>query len=202
MSTVNMKKAQEWACYYGIQCQLIPGASPKNCKAIIYNGITIKSSNMTGCELEALFAELACKQNVEGLSVAKQKVNEAHGRSYRECLDNFIEQYMTYADDFEGVQFKGRKLNEVLEVLVCDAPESLEYKNWLVSMQDWHGKNAKNKVMEMLNNKDVYAVNGHVISQKSFTRFITKWFKDNEIECPAEDSLKEYATRFCEYVGQ
>lgn len=126
MSTVNMNQAKKWSSYYGVECQLVAGSKPTNCKAIIYKGVSIKSSNMTGVELETLFSQIATGQDVTGYSVAKQKVCDAHGRSGREVTKNFIEQERTYAtDDFMTVtQYYNRPLNicmfEYLQVYLDD----------------------------------------------------------------------------------
>ena len=166
MSTVNMNQAKKWSSYYGVECQLVAGSKPTNCKAIIYNGVSIKSSNMTGIELETLFSQIATGQDVTGYSVAKQKVCDAHGRSGREVTKNFIEQERTYAtDDFMTVtQYYNRPLN------IC----MFEYLQ--VYLDDCFRGDLKTKGAHMVNIGD-YEIELYTLIQE-----IEKWHVENNKE--------------------
>ena len=166
MSTVNMKQAEKWSTFYGVQCQLIAGSKPTNCKAIIYNGVKIKSSNMTGIELENLFSQIASGQDVTGFSVAKQKVCDAHGRSGREVTKNFIEQERTYAtDDFMTItQYYNRPLNTCM----------MEYLQ--VYLDDCFRGKLQTKGVHMVNMGD-YEIELYMLIQE-----IEKWHTENNKE--------------------
>ena len=183
MATINMKQAKKWATHYGVNCQLIPGASETNCKAVIYNGIKHSTSNWTGIMFDSFFAEIACGQNVDGSSVAKQKINEAHGRAYGERLVNFLEQYMTYADPFENIQFVNQ---------------------WKESMKEWH-VNSDEVVARMIESKEVRILNNHVIPSKTFERFLIQYCKENNYTVLSQDKINlmidMYCKRYQEVIG-
>ena len=93
--------------------QVITGKNPDNVVAVVVGGYKFdRLANTTRDELDALMASIACNlkeaymAHVERRSsCAKQKINDAHGRSYRECSINHDTQEMTYADRFHNIQF-------------------------------------------------------------------------------------------------
>ena len=179
-----MKQAKKWANYYGVACQLIAGASETNCKAVLVNGMQFKTSNLTGTGFQELFEKLACGQKADACSVAKQMINEAHGRSRNESLKNFMGQDMTYADPYANIQFAGRTLTDVFNQLIKRETTSglydvNEVSNWIKTMIDWHGANAKAVVKQMITNKEVRIYDRHVISNKIFLMCIDKWVSEN-----------------------
>lgn len=206
MATINMKQAKKWATHYGVNCQLIPGASETNCKAVIYNGIKHSTSNWTGIMFDSFFAEIACGQNVDGSSVAKQKINEAHGRAYGERLVNFLEQYMTYADPFENIQFVGQTWISVLNQLVEREMDFAltEVNQWKESMKEWH-VNSDEVVTRMIESKEVRILNNHVIPSKSFERFLIQYCKENNYTVLSQDKINlmidMYCKRYQEVIG-
>lgn len=186
MSTVNMKQAKKWSTYYGVTCQLIEGKNPLNCQAVIVNGKRIATSNMNGLQLEMLFSDIACGQHVDGSSVAKQKINEAHGRTNEERLSYFIKQLMTYANRFDGVQFIGQSMESVLNQMVKN--QSLTLTDWVKGMQDWHGSNAKALVYKAIKNKEIHVIDESkiVICDCTFRDFIKEYAKQNQLRVPTD----------------
>lgn len=208
MATINMKQARKWANHYGISCQLIAGASETNCKAVIYKDMQFKTSNLTGVGFQELFEKLACGQNVEACSVAKQMVNDAHGRTRSESLKNFLGQDMTYADPFENVQFKGQSLYGVLTQLYDktynytafgECLTTVEY--WVDSMKDIHGADALNKIKEMINSKLTIVYDNHVFNSYMFKKFIDKWVSENGKDEISDDKKMMIIDKYFEMLG-
>lgn len=205
MATVNMKQARKWQAHYNVECQLIAGANETNCKGVLYKGTLIKTSNYTGMDFELLFEKLACGQVVNACSVAKQMVNDAHGRTREESLKNYANQDMTYAGCLENIQLYGRTLMEVLlqvfdrQIFVYD----MNYKNnWIKSLKNWHGDNALKVANKMIVNKDVRVIKGYAVASKYFYKAVDLWIKENKLSYVADDKKKvEILDKFCEVMG-
>ena len=189
--------------------QLILGKSKGNVIGMLYGGYQFdRVSIFTKLEIDMLMEDIACngaevayKNHVSGRrSVAKQKVNEAHGRMDGERIENFLNQFMTYADPFKNIQFKGQTWISVLNQLVEREQDSeiSEVKNWIKSMQDWHAGNAKQVVMSLINKGDVRILNGHVIPQKTFERFLEQFCKENGYSELDEVKMNELINKYCE----
>ena len=207
MATVNMKQARKWQSHYNVECQLIPGASETNCKGVMYKGTLIKTSNYTGMDFELLFEKLACGQVSGACSVAKQMINDAHGRTREESLKNYANQGMTYAGCLTNVQFYGRTLMEVL-IQVYDKQidhselDLCQVKNWMIAMKDMHGSNYLKATNKLIADKDVRIIKNHVVASKFFYQAIDQWIKENNLSDVADDNKTvEILDKFCKVMG-
>jgi hypothetical protein len=149
---------------------------------------------------------MACRS-----SVAKQKVNNAHGRTVMEALEHALNQGMTYADSIKPlIQLKGKNLSDALECLK-DITESQEtflgenmnyYKTWVNHVIAWytdkescklHAKGlelAKEFIMNALHNGDILIVNEHVYTRYCLENFIKLWADANSVKYSKEDINK------------
>ena len=206
MATINMKQAKKWANHYGVTCQLVAGASDTNCKAVVVNGMQFKTSNLTGTGFQELFEKIACGQKVEACSVAKQMINDAHGRTRNESLKNFMGQDMTYADPYWGVQFAGRKLAEVFDQLIERETkrglfDATSLENWVKTMKDIHGVDALDMIKQMIMDKEIRVYDEHVITNKICMMFIDKWVSENNKQAISNDKKKAIIDRYFELIG-
>ena len=210
MATMNkngfIKSAQE---HNITGYQLIMGKAKNNVIGMLYGGYQFdRLSLFTRLEIDMLMDDIACNgaqvayehHTVNRKSVAKQKVNEAHGREDGERIVNYIMQFMTYADPFKNIQFKGQTWVGVLNQLVEREQESEISKvaNWVENMKDWHASNAKRIVFELINNKDIRILNGHVIPEKTFERFLGQFCKENNLKEFKDTEMKELINKYCE----
>ena len=69
-------------------------------------------------------------------------------------------------------------------------------------MKDWHAGNAKRIVFELINNKDVRILNGHVIPEKTFERFLNQFCKENNLKELESEKAKELINKYCERFQQ
>ena len=120
MSTKNdkaFKEAEKMLNNKGFYPQIITGKNPTNVIAMVVSGY--KFDRLSGfIKSDAL--ELARDIIENGVakayehhtynrnSTAKQKINDAHGRSYRECTENHNTQEMTYASRWCAIQLYNR----------------------------------------------------------------------------------------------
>lgn len=193
MATQNLKRIIKAVNANGIIAQVIPSPSnPLNSFKVICNGIEFKSSQWTSEDIEN-FVEFAqgklSADCVAGVSVAKQKINTAHGTTVIKESENWINQLMTYADGVKSlIQLKGQSLNTVINAYM-DLTENANnvmgnnlnyYKDWVESMKHWHD-NAKIKVLAMLQNKEVFIMNEYVYSKVGMYNLIKNWFGENDI---------------------
>lgn len=210
MATMNkngfIKSAQE---HNITGYQLIMGKAKNNVIGMLYGGYQFdRLSLFTRLEIDMLMDDIACNgaqvayehHTYNRKSVAKQKVNGAHGREDGERIVNYIMQFMTYADPFKNIQFKGQTWVSVLNQLVEREQESEISKvaNWVENMKDWHAGNAKRIVFELINNKDVRILNGHVIPEKTFERFLNQFCKENNLKELESEKAKELINKYCE----
>ena len=206
MANINMKQARKWQAHYNVPCQLIAGASETNCKAVMYGGMMIKTSNYNGLMFEQLFEKLACGQVADACSVAKQMINDAHGRTRRESLNHFVKQDMTYADSMD-MQFVGRTLAEVLQQALDKQIDESEYDlndvhNWIKTMKDFHKADTVAVVKRMIAKKEVRIVNNKVVASKFFYNAIDEWTKANDYKAIADDKKIEILDKYCELIGE
>lgn len=206
MATRNMNMATKWANFYGVQCQLVAGKQPNTCKTIIYKGTEYPASNMTGIELESFFAEIANGCEVTGTSKANQKVSDAHGRDDNEQMRNFLNQFMTYADRFEGIQFVNQPLSAVFAQVIESEQDCkvTSLNNWVLTMKDFYGDKALNTIKKMLSNKTIYIVGGHVFAKRTFEIYIDKYCEVNKMVMSKENKARfidEYMARADEILN-
>ena len=206
MANINMKQAKKWQAHYNVPCQLIAGASETNCKAVMYGGTMIKTSNYNGLMFEQLFEKLACGQVADACSVAKQMINDAHGRSREESLAHYAKQEMTYADSMD-MQFVGRTLAEVLQQALDKQIDKSGYDlneihNWLNTMKDFHGADTIKVAKRMIAKKEVRIVNNNVVVSKFFYNAIDEWVKANNYKAIADNKKIEILDKYCELIGE
>ena len=192
--------------------QIITGKNPDNVIALNVQGYTFdRLSNVSKLDVELLADDIACMGTKKAFevfmanrsSVAKQKVNNAHGRTVLEVLENALNQEMTYADSIKPlIQLKGKRLSDALECLK-DITESQNtifnenmnyYKTWVKHVVAWytdkesckfHAKGlelAKNFIMNALHNGDVLIVNEHVYTRYCLENFIKLWAESNSVK--------------------
>ena len=219
MGVSNFNKFNKYAQEFNVTgYQLIMGAdkSGRNVKGMLIGGYTFDRLSLYGLDgddqIIELMQNIAChgvaeayKMHVEGRkSVARQKINEAHGRSHDERACHGLEQLMTYADSYENVQFKGRTLTDVFNQLL-DRNMDMEVckvSHWVETMKDFHGFNkAKKLVFEMLNNKTIRVIDEHVVCDKTFRIYIDKWTDENGKARVNEDLKTQAIEKFCNAIG-
>lgn len=186
---------------YGItNYQLIMGAdkSGRNVKALLIGGYMFDKLSQYGLDGDDLIIELMQNIACHGVakayemhvsnrrSVAKQKVNEAHGRSEGERFNYLIDQIMTYGKRFKNIQFVGQTTESVFDQMI--AYQDLTLTDWVKGMKDWHGSNAKIKVLEAIQNKTIHILNDDkVICDATFREHIKKYAEENHKRVPTED---------------
>ena len=196
MANENRKKIIETLTKLGLldKVQLVEGKNPKQVTSIWYMGKQYRTSALCGQRLVEFFELL--KQGIEpNGSVAKQKINQAHGYSEDMRNTNQVEQTMTYADDFAGIKFVKRNPFQVL--LDCiDTNETAEVKHWALTMQSIHCKpfddedlNRKKgmskdalmaMIKDMIENEDVVIIDNHVTAKCRFVRALDRWEAEND----------------------
>lgn len=215
MANYNLGSFNKMAQKYNVTGhQLIMGKANGNVIGMLLGGYKFDSlGNFTKLDIDMLFSTIACKGVAEAYkehtygknSVAKQKVNNAHGRMDGERLVNFLEQSMTYADPFANVQFKGHTwisvFNQLVESRKC---EVVKVENWKESMKHWH-ENSVAVVERMLNNKEIRVFDGYAIPSEVFKKFLNKYCEENNYNTLPEDKMNymidSYEKRFNEVVG-
>lgn len=210
MATMNkngfIKSAQE---HNITGYQLIMGKAKNNVIGMLYGGYQFdRLSLFTRLDIDMLMEDIACNgvkvayehHTYNRKSVAKQKVNEAHGRMDGERVVNYIMQLMTYANPFENIQFKGQTWVSVLNQLIEREQDSEISKvaNWIESMKEFHASKAKKIVFELINNKEVRILDGHVIPEKTFERFLSQFCKENNLKELEDVEMKELINKYCE----
>lgn len=209
MANHNLKKVIETCMALGIldKIQVVPGKDPKQCTSVYYMGKQYSTSALCGQRLVEFFELL--KQGIEpNGSVARQKINEAHGYKQEQRNTNQVEQTMTYADDFAGIKFVKRNPFEVL--LDCiDTNETAEVKHWALTMQDIHCKpfddeELNNKkgmskdalmamIKDMIENEDVIIIDNHITAKCRFIRALDRWEAENDRKlAEKQDILKDF----------
>ena len=182
----------------GVQAQVLTGKNSYNVIAVLVQGYKFDSlANFNSQDFMDLFQSIKC-EGVESAynahtygrnSSAKQKVNDAHGRSYRESAVNHMVQDMTYADRFSGVQFK-RNLYDVL-VMYCKLDVDAElfpsfrdydYKDFAKSYINInYGKNCKGLNIQDI--KDNYIiVDNKVFAINNLVEVVNQWIKENGLQ--------------------
>ena len=121
-------------------------------------------------------------------SVAKQKVNDAWGRTMSESAKHHNDQQFTYADGIKHlIQFKGQKLSDCLDALVdlTETSKSLfngenmnDVRVWTRHMGAWHNPKIL-KCQELIKNKEVYVINGFIYTNYNLFQFIKLYAKSN-----------------------
>ena len=114
MSNYNSVTFEKAIMASGIPCQIVTGKNPRTVIALNIGGYTVNGCSVwTKVEIEAFFDYCKCHGIDEAVkSVAKQKINGAHGRTREEELRNHEAQEMTYATN-TTVQFYRRTLYDV-----------------------------------------------------------------------------------------
>jgi len=197
MAISNLNKFNKYAQEYNIgEYQLIMGADKKgrNVKGMIIGGYTFdRLSLYENEEIIELMENIKCNGVAKAYemhvnnrrSVAKQKVNEAHGRSNDERMDYLLQQLMTYGKRFNGIQFIGQTMESVLDQIVeCETTTTAQ---WVEGMKDWHGSNAKRLVFEALQNGRMHIINGTAICDSTLRDAISRYAKENKCNEPTEE---------------
>lgn len=165
-----------------VQGQIITGKNPDNVVAVIVGGYKFdRLANTTRDELDALMASIACDlkeaytAHVERRSsCAKQKINEAHGRSYRERAIHHDTQEMTYADRFQNIQFVGQTISHVLwQYVVEDTGCSIE------SIREWE-----------VDDDNFIKINQTYYNIENMFEVIDKWLEVNHKGCTKDAKLE------------
>lgn len=171
MANGNMGKARQLANFYGIQCQLVEGKSPKNCKAVIYRGKSYPTANWTGIDFDSFFSQIASGCEVSADSKAQMKVSEAHGRDDDERMEHFLLQYMTYADATENISMEG-SLTDTFNQIIDNRYSN--YAEWIEILPHWHA-NAEKVMQDLINTKQVLILDNKVYSRDTFTKCFRAW---------------------------
>ena len=200
--------------------QIITGKNPDNVIALNVQGYTFdRLSSFTKLDVELLADDIACMGAQKAFeafmatrsSVAKQKVNNAHGRTVFEALEHALSQNMTYADSIKPlIQLKGKRLSDALECLkdITESQNTIfnenmnHYKTWVNHVIAWytdkesckfHAKGlelAKSFIMSALHNGDILIVNEHVYTRYCLENFIKLWADANSVKYSDEDVKK------------
>ena len=218
MGVSNLKKFNESAQKHNIKgYQLIMGAdkSGRNVKGMLVGGYMFDRLSLYGLsgtdDIDELMQNIAChgvkvayEMHVSGRnSKAKQKVSQAHGRMDGERLVNYLEQCMTYADPFENIQFKGQTWIAVLNQLVEreTACNLTEIETWKNSMKEWHA-NSERVCNNMLLSGKIRVLNNHIIPEKFFKNFISKYCEVNGFKTLQDSQIIELINKYCERYMQ
>lgn len=194
MANHNYKKIVEVLTELGLldKVQTVQGKDVKQCTSVWYMGKQYRTSALCGKQIKEFFELL--KQGIEPCgSVAKQKINTAHGYSEDIRNANALVQERTYADDFNGIKFVGRN---PYAVLVDAIDYSTDYRNWAITMYDIHCKpyddEEKNMarglskkacmdmIKDMINNKQVIVINGYITAKVRFENALDRWESEND----------------------
>ena len=187
--------------------QLILGKCPNNVIGFLYGGYKFdRVSTFTKCEIEMLMDDIACNGVVKAYenhtynrnSKASHKISDAHGRMDGERIVNYFLQLRTNASPFTNIQFKGHTWISVLNQLVereSDARTS-ELNYWCHSMRDFH-TNAKKVCIELVKSKQVRVLNGHVIPEQTFRRFLNQWVDENKIKGLDDNKMDAMIDMYC-----
>ena len=203
MAVSNLNKFKASAIKYGVkEYQLIMGAdkSGRNVKGMLVDGYMFDRLSLYGLsgtdDIDELMQAIACdvakahEAHVSGRnSVAKQKVNEGHGRSNDERFSYLLKQMMTYAKRFDGVQFIGQTMESVLDQLVNR--EDMTLDRWVKGMRDWHGSNAKALVLKAIKDRTMHVIGDKVICDCTFRNFITEYAKQNHFNEPSDEQKEK-----------
>ena len=202
MAVSNKNKFLRSAEKYGVKdFQLIMGNDKKglNVKGLLIGGYMFDRLSNYGTDredtsIDDLMECIACEGvakahelHVNGRnSVAKQKVNEAHGRSNDERFDYLLKQMMTYANRFSGIQFVNQTMESVFDQLI--KRETITLDQWVKGMKDWHGSNAKALVLNAIKNKSMHVLNDNkVICDCTFRDFVSEYAKQNKLHEPTDE---------------
>ena len=201
MAVNNLKKFRESAQKHNIKdFQLIMGSAKTgtNVKGMLISGYMFDRLSLYGLsgtdDIDELMQNIACygvakayEMHVSGRrSVAKQKVNDAHGRTEDERADYILKQIMTYGKRFKNIQFVGQTIEGVFDQMIENTDLTLD--RWVKGMQDWHGKNAKAKVFDAITNKKMHVLNDNkVICDCAFREHIEQYVKENKLSLPNEE---------------
>ena len=196
MANMNLNSVVKSAQEHSVtDYQLIMGSSKsgKNVNAILIGGYKFDCiSNLTKVEIDTIMDDIACngvavayEHHTHGRnSVAKQKVNEGHGRTDDERFAYLLKQMMTYAKRFKNVQFVGQTMESVFDQLI--EVESQTFTEWVNSCKDWHGKNAKAFILNSIG-KNVHVIGDKVVCDRTFRDSIGEYAKQNGYKEPNEE---------------
>lgn len=200
MAVSNLNKFNKYAQQYNIgEYQLIMGADKKgrNVKGMLVSGYMFDRLSQFGLsgddDIQELMQNISCygaakayEMHVNGRnSVAKQKVNEAHGRSNDERTGYLIQQLMTYGKRFKNIQFVGQTMEGVFDQIVEN--ETITVAQWVEGMKDWHGSNAKRLVFEALQNHTMHVIDNITVCDVTFRDAISRYAKENKCNEPTEE---------------
>ena len=219
MANMNLKQFNEQALLHGVTMQLIMGKAKNNVIGMLCGGYKFdRLGNFTKCEIENLMQEIACEgvqkafenHNFNRFSVAKSKINEAHGRTRMEVGFNQLDQSMTYADGIKKlVQFKGRNMTSCLDTLhdIKIRHEDIrheninEYKTWVQHVINWYVEDNKSKglgiaksvIMNGLKNKQFRIIDGIVYTRWELQQFMQTWLEVNGLGRLTDDKIEQIA---------
>lgn len=199
MANMNLNSVVKSAQEHNVtDYQLIMGNSKsgKNVNAILIGGYKFDCiSNLTKVEIDTIMDDIACngvavayEHHTHGRnSVAKQKVNEGHGRSNEERFAYLLQQMMTYAKRFSGIQFVGQTMESVFDQLI-EREDLMTLDRWVKGMIDWHGSKAKALVFDAIKDKSMHVLKDNkVICDCTFRDYITEYAKQNKLRVPNKD---------------
>lgn len=190
MATANRKSFEKGIFERGLQAQIILSNSKNqnNVVAIIVDGYKFdRLSLYTKIDVDILLDDITCNGTQKAYehhtckrsSVAKQKVNEAHGRTESETQNNQDMQGMTYADVLQNIQHLNKTWVEVLQQVVArDERSSLSLENWIEKIKHFHGDNFK-KVIAKNANKTIFLINGHIHNRYALSENLKKCGLEN-----------------------
>ncbi len=225
MAKNNLNGFNESARQHGISgYQLIMGGAKngKNVAGMLLEGYTFDTlTNYTREDIDMLMDNIKCmgvaeayKEHIQGRnSKAKQKVSDANGRTDMERLVNLLDQSMTYADGVKHmIPLGSADLLTCMQCLVDIVEDSKnimgenlnEVHTWVERMKDWHSFNAKQKVFEMLTNRDIITLNGFVYTNYALVSLVKAWAKaQNKKVSPeqAQGFVNKWVDRMQEVVG-
>ena len=230
MANYNEKTFRKFMDMYHVEGQLITGKSNNgngnviamNCGRYQFKGL----SQFTKLNIELLIQAIACdgiekayQEHTYRNSVAKQKINEAHGRTNEERQSHENKQEMTYARLLDHrIQFVGNTLSNVYNELFMYEKDFQDWhtkdlsrystktfiidtpiKAWFKCLS-WYHKNPIETGKELIKTGYMRILRGYPIPHKKLMAHTWAWAKLNKIECTEQQMIKA-VNKFCELVG-
>ena len=180
MANYNMSGIKKIVAKLGLQCQLIPSeANPLNCKYIMIQGKQLKSSQWSKTEAEAILSGYT---------------NNPCTTHELDALDEFFKNNTSETGNKkELIHFQNQSLTSCFEKFRELTENNVIYSvgAWIETMTDFFtnetsGKadttTCANKIKSMIQNREVYILNGFVYSTHELTSIIKLWQKENNIK--------------------
>ena len=183
MAMRNMKQAKQWAEHYGVTCQLIAGAGIGNCKAIIIDGTTYKTSIWTGVQFEQFFRGIACTNADD------------------EILGDTLKELISTVDIFEGIDFINSNLLGVFNQIVDNSQTWQEYIQGLQESgiyTDYELRYTLKETKEYLKQGFIFDLDNHIVSRYELEQSVNHFRKIHKMPLLSQEVINEM---IAEYVA-